>query len=355
MLPPLRRRARRICPAAVLVCLAACGKPAPALSTSGQTDSRAAVVAGQETAGEARAAPPRDAYLQSMKRARAWLDVLRVDPIELRAHGIKGKKKLVEQIDAYYSLWKVAGPGDRDSLLARLGEVVKVTDLPAYHDMLSISDEWFKEDSTSYLRAAILMGRLGLDTRQYRAEILKIQDRLNKQMPQRGTHQREAFHWYYRELGLVEPFPLQEARNEGIIAHRQDPATFSDDTAYQLTHEIFVPFEFGDKLDAHPFDDGEQGYLRDALSRLTRRYLSRRNPDLTAELLECQHYLRMQQEPSYREAVAFLLESQNPDGSWGAAPRHTWLPPEYVRQQFVLHTTMVVIGALTEVYDRPMP
>ena len=290
-----------------------------------------------------------------MQRARVWLDVLHVDPGELRAHGIKGKKKLVEQIDAYYSLWKVAPPEERDALLARIKEVVQITYTPSYHDMLSIGDEWFKEDATSYLRAALLMERLGLDTRLYRTEIMKIQDRLNTQMTQRGVHQREAFAWYYRYFGLKEPFPLEQARNAGIIARRQDPRTLSDLDTYQLTHEIYVPFEFGDRLDVSPFNAEEREYLRGALDHLVRRYLARKNPDLLAELVECQHYLRMQQEPSHHEGVLFLLNDQNPDGSWGHYPHQSQALGEYVKQGFELHTTEVVIGALTAVYDRPMP
>src|SRR6266446_5234079 len=48
----------------------------------------------------------RPAYLEAMRRARAWLDALHVDPLELRGKGIKGKKKLVEQLEAYYRLWR---------------------------------------------------------------------------------------------------------------------------------------------------------------------------------------------------------------------------------------------------------
>ena len=42
----------------------------------------------------------RDRYSRAMVRARTWLDELQVDPLELRKKGIKGKKKLVEHLDA---------------------------------------------------------------------------------------------------------------------------------------------------------------------------------------------------------------------------------------------------------------
>src|SRR5215471_12113538 len=177
MSSPLHREFRLTCLAVFLFWLVACGNSPQARSHPG-ADAHASDSPRPATAAQSAALPSREDYRQSMKRAQTWLDTLRVDPADLRAHGIKGKKKLVELMDAYYSLWKVAPPEDRAPLLARIRDVVKVTYEPAYHDMLSTSDELFKEDATSYLRAAVLMDRLGLDTRLYRAEILKIQDRL---------------------------------------------------------------------------------------------------------------------------------------------------------------------------------
>lgn len=297
----------------------------------------------------------RSNYETAMNRARTWLDTLRVDPLELRAHGIKGKTKLVELLDAYYRLWQIAAPDEKARLLERIRGVVSITYDDRYHDMLSISDEWFKQDSTSYLRAAVVMGRLGLDTQRYRREIMKINQRLNSQMSRRGAHQRSVFHWYYQEFALQEPFPLGSALEGGVIAQRRDPAGMSMDDVYMLTHEIYVPYEFGDRLDVDPFTEGDKAYVHAALRLLIQRYMSRNNPDLVAELLECQHLLRMQAEPSYHEATDFLLRSQNPDGSWGSYPRERQRLGDFVRQGYQLHTTLVAIDALTEVFDRPMP
>jgi hypothetical protein len=297
----------------------------------------------------------RGAYSLSMRRAREWLDTLHVDPAALRSRGIKGKKRLVELLDAYRRLWKVASEEARPQLLTRIREVVRVTYEPRYHDMLSIGDEWFKQDATSYLRAAVLMDRLGLDTRMYREEILRIHDRLNGHMKRRGPHQRRVFHWYYRHFGLEEPFPLQNALEAGVIARRKAPSGISGGQAYELTHEIYALFEYGDKLDTSPFSPEDVEYLHVVLPELTRRYVERNNPDLVAELVECQHYLRMHQDPSYRGAVEFLLAAQNGDGSWGSYGRQRQNLGEYVKLEFELHTTLVAIGALTAVFDSPMP
>ena len=297
----------------------------------------------------------RPAYLNALSRARAWLDDLEVDPAELRTQGIKGKKKLVEHLSCYYRLWKVADSGEQERLLERIKQVVAVTYEDRYHDMASISDEWFKQDATSYLRAALLMERLGLDTRQYRQEIDKIHGRLNSHMKQRGPNQRRTFHWYYRHFGLEEPFPLEGALEHGIIAARLDATTLSSLQVYSLTHEVYALYEYGDRLDVDPFTDDEKMYLRHALEVLAERYIERPNPDLLAEVLECMHYLRFSDAPAFRTGLSFLLANQNQDGAWGSYERQRQRLGDYVRHGFKLHTTLVVIAALTAAFDMPMP
>jgi hypothetical protein len=297
----------------------------------------------------------RPAYLESMRRARAWLDALRVDPLELREKGIKGKKKLVEQLDSYYRLWQVAGDPEKKKLLDRIKQVVAITYEDRYHDMGTISDEWFKQDATSYLRAALVMERLGLDTRRYRKEIQKIHQRLNDQMLRRGPHQQRMFHTYYQHFGLEEPFPLEGALEKGVIATRASPRSLPASQVYELTHEVYALYEYGDRLDVDPFDAEDKRYLRNAFAVLADRYLQVGDPDLLGEIVECMHYLRFSGQPTYRAGVIFLLKSQNSDGSWGNYPSQQKRLGPYVKQGYQLHTTLVAIGALTAVFDMPMP
>jgi len=297
----------------------------------------------------------RPRYQQALAKARRWLDVLHVDPNELRRVGIKGKKKLVEQLDAYYRLLRVASPAERPGLRARIRQVAAVTYLDRYHDMLTISERWFKQDATSYLRAAVLMERLGLDTRRYRQEIKKAHGRLNGHMGKRGPHQRRVFHWYYKHFGLEEPFPLGQALKGGVIARRVAPGKLDNTGVYDLTHEIYALYEYGDRLDVDPFGATAKQYLRRAFGVLVARYIRKRNPDLAAELVECMHYLRLQNEAAYRDGVRFLLETQNADGSWGEYERYRKRYGDYVRHGLLLHTTLVAIGALAAVFDQPMP
>ncbi len=294
-------------------------------------------------------------YVAALVRARAWLERLEVDPIVLRAQGIKGKKKLAELLDALLRLHAVVAAPERATLAARIRDLAAQTATPAYHDLLRLDDRQFKEDATSYLRVAFLLDRFGLDTAVYRREIARVLPRLNAHMPSRGVDQRMTFHLYYRHFGLPEPFPLAVAFRAGLIATRRPAAYFLRDRMqiYNLTHEIFAPYEFGENLEANFFSDADKAYLRPLLAELTAASLARDDADLVAELASCLRYLRLSDEPVYREAVAYLLRSQWPDGKWG---RYEQLRPHYgnfVDQGFYLHTTLVALDALITAFGRP--
>ena len=218
--------------------------------------------------------------------------------------------------------------------------------------MLLVTDQQFKEDSTSYLRVAFLMDRFGLDTGLYRREIIKALPRLNEHMQYRGTDQRMAFHLYYKHFGLAEPFPLQSAYQTGAIAARHPPDWYKQRRMemYNLTHEIFVPYEFGDKLDADFFSEADKAYLRSLLADLTAYGIGLRDTDITAELTSCLRYLHFTGLPVYREALQYLLQSQRPDGKWGSYEQHRIYYGDYVDQAFYLHTTLVVVDALTTAF-----
>ncbi|MDP2989444.1 MAG: hypothetical protein Q8O57_02635 [Kiritimatiellota bacterium] len=297
-------------------------------------------------------------YREALVRTRSWLDTLAVNPTDLRAHGIKGKKKLAELLDVYLRLYDIAAADDKKALIERIRSITTVTATPAtpatagYHDMLRITDQQFKEDSTSYLRVAFLMDRFGLDTRLYRQEIIKVLPRLNDHMQHRGSDQRMAFHLYYKHFGLQEPFPLQAAYQTGVISSRHDPAWFKQNKMemYNLTHEIFVPYEFGEKLDADFFPEPDKAYLRPLLADLTAYGIGRDDADITAELTSCLRYLHFTDLPVYQESLQYLLKSQRPDGKWGDYERHRGYYGDYVNQAFYLHTTLVVVDALTTAF-----
>jgi len=288
----------------------------------------------------------RERYRAALALARQWVDRLEVNPLKMREAGMKGKKKLTELLDTYRQLYNALPAEAKPGLMKRIQEVAAITYTPEYHDLQKVSDEQFKQDSTSYLRAAYVLDKLGLDTKLYRAEIRKIQPRLDGQMPERGSHQQMAFAWYYRVFGLKEPFPLADGYKKGVVYSRRDPYQYSKAEIYQLTHEIFVPYEFGDKPDANFFSAEDLTYLRRTLDRHAVYALMLHDPDLTGELVMCMNYLRFTDLPVYRDALNYLLQSQRPNGSWG---NYEDLRAQYgdaVDQNLYLHTTMVTLEAL---------
>src|SRR5690349_4854924 len=62
----------------------------------------------------------RSRYRSAIAAAHDWLDGLDIDPMALRKKGIKGKKKLVEQLDAYARLFETARPTDKPRLMRRI-------------------------------------------------------------------------------------------------------------------------------------------------------------------------------------------------------------------------------------------
>jgi len=295
----------------------------------------------------------RQRYVASRARARTWLDGLDVDPSELRARGIKGKKKLVELLDAY--VWLMRDPMGEDvaSLMARAEEVVEPTREAGYHDMASVDDLQFKQDATSYMRAAYLMDGLGMDTGDYVAQMRRVLPRFNEHMAQRGPAQQMIFHIYYAHFGFAEPFPLDRAFEKGRIAARADPHTLGRMPTYHLTHEIFMPFRYGEVRETDFFDAQDVAYLAGALPVLVDRRISAHDPDLVGELVLCLEYLDMEDEPAYSRGIDFLLDSQNEDGSWGDYPEADRRFGPYARQHIYLHTTKLALSALVNAFRCP--
>ncbi len=287
----------------------------------------------------------------AIQKAWNWLDRLEVNPIELRQFGVKGKKKLAEQLDAYLWLHDIASAAARPRLMQRIRTITAITANPDYHDMLAVDDLVFKQDATSYLRVARLMDELKLDTTLYRREIQKCVARLNAHMPTRGVNQRMAFDEYYRHFNLPEPFPLAGAFETGLIKARTDPLTMiGNHKAYDLTHEIFVPYEFGRKRDADFFSPEDKHYLRATLAVLTEAGMHRDDPDITAELNSCMSYLQQTDTPIYRSSLEYLLNTQRPQGAWGNYEHMRPYYGRYVEHGFYLHTTLVVMDALISAF-----
>lgn len=292
-------------------------------------------------------------YEAARRNARSWIDALHVDHLELRRHGIKGKKKVVEHLDAYAWLLRDPPDGERAELERRFAEVADLTRDPSFHDMAAVDERQFRQDATSYLRAAYLMDLRGLDTSWYEEEIRKVLPLYNARMESRGATARMLFHIYYEHFGLEEPFPLAASYESGTIASRPDPLTMKRMPIYQLTHEIFMPYRYGELRDSGFFDDDDLEYLAGALPVLTRRSIATRDPDLAGELVLCMEYLDLIGSPAYREGIDYLLNSQNEDGSWGDYPDAEREFGELADYHVYLHTTKVALSGLLNAFRCP--
>lgn len=285
-------------------------------------------------------------YEDSIRQASRWLMALHVDPVELQLRGEKGKKHYVEILDAFSRLQAVALGPERE-ISDRLFALARYAEHDEFHDMAFVDDRTFKQGATSYLRAALLLDRLNFDITRYREEIRAIAPRLDAHLADRGVHQRLVFAWYYAWFDLDEPFDLMAAQKEGLIARRAPPQTMSKLDAYSLTHEVFSPYEFGEDLDADPFDIDAKRYLSETLSELLADALRENDVDLTAELVSSMRYLRFTDQPIYQRGLIHLFDHQNPDGSWGTYAAARARKGDLVDQTHVLHTTAVAVDALT--------
>ncbi len=328
-------------------------RASPAPSRVGSADGTGSCRAVLEKDVQAFLSKRQPAYMSSRLKARAWLDELSVDPEELRTHGIKGKKKLVELLDGYVWMMRSPLPGEEKWLRERIEHVVAITRTDGYHDMADVDDLTFKQDATSYMRAAYLMDGLGLDTTFYREQMEKVKPRYDAHMSGRGPAQQMIFHLYYQHFGLAEPFPLDRAFEKGVIAGRPDPAGLERMDIYHLTHEIFMPFRYGEVRETDFFDESDVTYLTGALPVLVKRRIQARDPDLVAELVLCMEYLDLENHSAYLDGLGYLLENQNEDGSWGHYPDADRSFGEWASYHVYLHTTKLAASALINAWRCP--
>ena len=305
-------------------------------------------------------------YLLAKGKARAWFDQLEVDPVELLKHRVKGKKKLAEILGVYKNFDRhTSDPAEKEGILRRVRELAVHTERPEYHNMQTCSDMDFLQNSMSYFRVMWLMGDFGLDTGPYLAEVRKAKPRMDEHFKKRGPWQRAMFAEYYDRFGLEKPPELAKTfMRRGVIARRLPaekydlPKTTPDGQvskrtkdSYDLTHEVFVAFDYGLQRRQNHLTPEDLAYTREVLPVLVERYIAENNPDLTAEMLSCMTYLGWHSEGAYRAGVDYLLVCQNPNGTWGDYERFRQAYGKYLDQHVYLHTTMVATRALMEVYE----
>jgi hypothetical protein len=321
------------------------------------------------TEAQRKNAPPTlaDRRDSARRAAWSWLDQLSVDPVALIAAGENGKKRLGEILSAYLHLLRdTDDPTEQKLLSERIRELALLTARPEYHNMLHCDEAEFVRTSMSYLRVVWLLEQLEQDTTSYRAELESIRSRLSSFLARRSPSALAQFKWYYAYFGWPLPETIQETdADEGIVARRMPVGGYRISSSYALTHEISIAFrtglrpEMGHESNLQPndqpnaFDPQDLAYLRRVLPQLTMRFSAPRRPnlDLVAELLSAMAHLDLRDIPAYQAGIIFLLDKQNPNGSWGSYESQRSRLRVDIATKLYLHTTMVALRALLESGD----
>jgi hypothetical protein len=282
----------------------------------------------------------------AIARAHAWLDGVAIDPFELARRGLFGKRKLSELLSGYYELWKVAEGEQREAIVRRVSQIAQPVRQPKFHDMHAVDGELFNQESTSYLWIAYMLEHMGQDVSDYRARITGLQARLDARLQEGGPQVRQILKWQYAHFGLAWPGAITDPRRDFILSSRPDFRGLDKDGIYRLTHEVFALYEYGDAAGADPIGIDELRYLRVALYWLTRNQIRAANPDLTAELATCLRLVRAVDLPVLTEALAYLLDVQNPSGAWGRFEEVRIKHGEDMERLYQLHTTVVALQAV---------
>ncbi|MCA9773402.1 MAG: hypothetical protein KC466_13390, partial [Myxococcales bacterium] len=282
--------------------------------------STAAWAGAAPTTASPAALPSVERYQAAKAKAWAWLAALKIDAADLTLHRVKGKKKVGEMLAALLLYHRHAKTdAERAVVLQKVAEVEKQTRTPAYHDLADASDRVFTENSMSYFRVLWLLQAFGRDTKDYRARLDQVKPRMDAHLVRRGPWQREMFAEYYDRFGLAKPPILtREAKKlPGVIDRRLPADRYDRNDTYNLTHEVFVAFDYGLQHEQTRLTIWDLDYCRKTLAALARRFMAARDTDLVGELASSMVYLGYGDDPDCVEAIRYLIDAQNANGSWG--------------------------------------
>ncbi len=259
--------------------------------------------------------------LKKIENAEAWLNGLHVDPIGLRSQrGMKGKKHFVEWLIGYQSIvdfyrGMLGGISEADRVRAHVMRGLDVLNTPAYHDLGSVDNKQFTEDALSYLYACSLAQGFGFDTKFYLSEITKILPRIYAHASTRGASQRMALIRRLGALNLPATDTMAQLIDKTQIRQRKPAAELLKVHVYTMAHEISHLTDAGQ----HPpklLNAEDIAYLSNLLGGLLDPMLE--DIDLLSEVLEALANLGMTQKKNFRNALDFIAQQQNENGSFGA-------------------------------------
>jgi len=290
-------------------------------------------------------------YRQARAAAHAWLDGLEVDPVHLHERNLSGIKKLGRILLTYLILSRhPTDERDAERIRRHVTDLTASTELDAYHSFADTSEGAYE----AYLLVLHMMDEFGLETAGYHQRLRRIKPRMDVRLAPRDNWERRLFANHYDRFGLEKPqallHPTTRPLSESLPLDRM-----SLEAAYDLTHEVLIPFDYGLLREPYRLTDEDRRYLRHALPTVLSHAMDVETLDLAAELLSCMTYLGLSGDPVYDRAVDYLLQRQNANGSWGDYEEFRAEMGAYLDQHIYLHTTSVALVALVEVFDGRWP
>lgn len=292
-------------------------------------------------------------YADARLKAWAWLDGLKIEPLELWRSGIAGRKKLAEALDAYLAISHNATAEEKARIRSRVEALAATTKSDTYHDLLGMSVKEFQADSLSYLRVAVLLKELGVSVAEYVGKIFISRQRLDSDVSARGTWQQVAQARYYEMLGLEGVnWPVMDAVDKWTVKTRTAPALGSDPRQYyNFCHEIFISYDYGMAMDTLLLFPDDRVYAAEQLLGYLDWAVRRKFADLAAECISALSYVGAGGDPTTMRGVEFLLDVQNADGTWGDYKMIEARSPNPA-VHFYLHSVIVALRANVDVMRR---
>jgi len=287
--------------------------------------------------------------INSVQKAKAWLDTLNIDLQAIANKGYGDKKRLSELLGAYWVLHRYSTNIEQEKIQKHIEPFYQYTQTKQYLNLLTQNDKLFKKNSMSYFRIMWLFKEMNFDISHLLKEFKNIQPRMDAHLAQRGDWQKSMFARYYDIFELTKPSSIAHTeRLTGIIGKERPLTKYKRMHSYMLTHQIFVAFDYGNKTTQTRFNEKELKYLRRKLPLIVKHYHAKENWDLVAELLTCMIYLNQAHNKAFKSAYNALLDAQNENGTWGDYEKLRPKYGEFTDSKYYLHTTEVALIAIQE-------
>lgn len=293
----------------------------------------------------------KNTYKEALKRTTNFAYNLEFDLDYIRNKGLADKKFLAEYLGLFSKLYKVASTSEKEQIKQKIKPYYEETLQIKFHNMANVNDKLFKKNSMSYMRILWLLNKLDFDTSFYRNELAKVQKRMDDHMSKRGEWQKAVFEKYYTFFNIKKPTLLKYANKfKGPISYRKPLSFYDKVKAYNLTHFVFVAYDYGNKKTQTRFSEKDIDYLATILPQLIANFETKRNDDIVGELLTCLVLINKTETTSFKKSYQRLLNRQNNDGSFGAYERARKKIGNDIEFRAYLHTTLVDIELFIE-YD----